>query len=83
MLNADVRKWGWSNEDAGRKMGHFFRRPLWMTPTCKANDKPFAATTRKYRYSVAEVCANILDCDEESLLGNNFDLAGINRAYRK
>ena len=40
----------------------------------KAHDKRVAPTTSKKRYSVAEACANILDSDDESLLGNDFNL---------
>jgi len=47
---------------------------------CKANDKPVAPTTSENRYSVAEACAKILDSDDESLLGNDFDLSGVDRA---
>jgi len=40
----------------------------------KANDKPVAPKTHKKRYFVAEAYAKILNCDDESLLGNEFDL---------
>ena len=43
----------------------------------KANDKPVAPRTSKKRYSVAEACAKILDCDDESLQRNDFDLSGV------
>jgi len=49
----------------------------------KVNDKPVTATTSKKRYSVTEARAKILDSGEENLLGNDFDLSGIDRAYGK
>jgi len=43
----------------------------------KANDKPVAPTTTKKWYFVAEACDKILDSDDESLLGNDFVLLGV------
>jgi len=38
MLNADVRKGGWSTADRGRgRKGFFYGQPLWMTPYKKFN----------------------------------------------
>src|SRR6218665_2742034 len=49
----------------------------------KVNDKPVAPTTSKKQYSVARECAKIWDIDEESLLGNDFDLSGLDGGYSK
>ena len=49
----------------------------------KVNDKPVAPTTSKKRYSIAEAFAKLLDSDYESLLGNDFDLSGVDRTYSK
>ena len=45
----------------------------------EANDKHVAPTTSKKRYSITEACAKILDSNDESLLGNDFDLSGVDQ----